>query len=89
MSGALTRESHIGYASVLPPPSNITMVSRKPHLTQVGRAAMYRNTLPDGWAERQAVLVKGYRVEGVLDAVRQIRVVEAELLSRRVNAQLG
>lgn len=84
----LTSHGHIGDALVGPTSTNIAMISRKPDLLQVCDTFVGSRTLPDRRAERRSRLVHGQSMEGILDSVGQLRVIEPELRCCVIKAKL-
>ena len=70
----LTGHGDVRDALVRPSAADVAVVTREPDLAEVGMDAF--GLLPHGRAKRAAGLVEGEGVEGVLDVLREARVVE-------------
>ena len=84
----LTGHGHVGDALVGPASTDVAMIAREPDLLQIGDTLVGGRPLPDRRAERRSWLVHRQSLEGILDAVRQLGVVEPELRGRVVDAEL-
>jgi len=65
-----TCETDVSNALIRPTAAHISVVSGKPHLTEVSGEFVVRETFPNGRAERRASLVESKGLESVLDLGR-------------------
>jgi len=87
--GRPTCERHVGDTGILPTSADIPVITGKPDLAELGGVFVCVAAFPDSRAERGTVFVEGKGLEGVLDSVCEIGVVESELLGGCSNAEPG